>query len=306
MRAVRPALHRPDLPDDLPEDAAQRPLRRGPRQRPLRGQAGDALRVAEGLRALGAAAGVGQPHRPICARRSTISSRAPPRGSTWSPAAIGRCRPGGRRARMSTLERKLDAHEFVVTAELPVIDGGGHAEIQRQLEPMRPYVDAFNATDNPSAHAHVSPLAVAIGLMSVRSRAGDAADLPRPQPARAGGRADGRLAARDREHLLPDRRRRDRRRRARGQARVRPRRPAADLRSPRVLESGHYLSGRAITPAPHFFVGAVENPGAPPLEYRVAARGQEGAGRSALSPAPDLLPARAARAVHARRGARRV
>ena len=43
---------------------------------------------------------------------------------------------------MSNLERKLDAREFVVTAELPVIDGGGHAEIQFQLEFMRPFVDA--------------------------------------------------------------------------------------------------------------------------------------------------------------------
>src|SRR6204780_1230320 len=68
---------------------------------------------------------------------------------------------------MTNLERKLARREFVVTAELPVIDGGGHAEIQRQLEPMRDFVDAFNATDNPSAHAHCSPLAVAIGLMQV-------------------------------------------------------------------------------------------------------------------------------------------
>jgi methylenetetrahydrofolate reductase (NADPH) len=37
----------------------------------------------------------------------------------------------------------------------------------------------------------------------------------------------------------------------------------------RTLESGRYLSGRRISPAPRFFVGAVENPGAPPLEYRV-------------------------------------
>ena len=37
----------------------------------------------------------------------------------------------------------------------------------------------------------------------------------------------------------------------------------------RMLERGRYLSGRPIDPAPHFFVGAVENPGAPPLEYRV-------------------------------------
>ena len=40
----------------------------------------------------------------------------------------------------------------------------------------------------------------------------------------------------------------------------------------RSLAAGHYLSGRADRPARrHFFVGAVENPGAPPLEYACAA-----------------------------------
>src|SRR5258708_12582190 len=67
---------------------------------------------------------------------------------------------------MSNLERKLAAGEFVVTAEMPVIDGGGQEEILRQLEPMRAFADAFNATDNPSAHAHCSPLAVSIGLLA--------------------------------------------------------------------------------------------------------------------------------------------
>jgi methylenetetrahydrofolate reductase (NADPH) len=37
----------------------------------------------------------------------------------------------------------------------------------------------------------------------------------------------------------------------------------------RALSQGRYLSGRAIDPAPHFFLGAVENPGAPPFHYRV-------------------------------------
>ncbi len=79
----------------------------------------------------------------------------PPGAAGWDWAAGGRgCR---------TLSASSPRGEFVVTAELPVIDGGGHAEIARQLEPMRPFVDAFNATDNPSAHAHCSPLAVSIG-----------------------------------------------------------------------------------------------------------------------------------------------
>jgi methylenetetrahydrofolate reductase (NADPH) len=169
---------------------------------------------------------------------------------------------------MSNLERKLAAREFVVTAELPVIDGGGHAEILKQLEPMRPFVDAFNATDNPSAHAHCSPLSVAIGLLQ------------------AGVEPVMQLACRDRNRLAleadlmgaamhgieniccltgddvtagdePESRR------------------VFDLDGPqlialtRMLERGNYLSGRPITPRPHYLIGAVENPGAPPFEYRV-------------------------------------
>jgi methylenetetrahydrofolate reductase (NADPH) len=180
---------------------------------------------------------------------------------------------------MSNLERKLDAGEFVVTAELPVIDGGGHAEIMRQLAPMKAYVDAFNATDNPSAHAHASPLAVAIALVQ------------------AGVEPVMQLTCRDRNRLAleaelmgaamhgvqniccltgddvtagdePEARR------------------VFDLDSPqlialtRVLEAGQYLSGRSTGPPPHFLVGGVENPSAPPLQYRVrraAKKAQAGA-----------------------------
>jgi methylenetetrahydrofolate reductase (NADPH) len=169
---------------------------------------------------------------------------------------------------MSHLERKLAAREFVVTAELPVIDGGGQAEIERQLEPMRAFVDAFNATDNPSAHAHCSPLAVAIGL------------------AQAGTEPIMQLVCRDRNRLAleadlmgaamhgieniscltgddvsagdePEARR------------------VFDLDSIQLLAtasamaSGTYLSGRKIEPAPRLFLGAVENPAAPPYDYRV-------------------------------------
>jgi methylenetetrahydrofolate reductase (NADPH) len=169
---------------------------------------------------------------------------------------------------MSSLERKIDAGAFVVTAELPVIDAGGHDEVLRQLEPMRAFVDAFNATDNPSAHAHCSPLAVAISMQR-------AAVEPIMQ-----------LTCRDRNRLAleselvgaamfgieniccltgddvtagdePESRR------------------VFDFDGPqliamtRTLASGRYLSGRALEPAPHFFSGAVENPSAPPLEYRV-------------------------------------
>src|SRR6201997_3140270 len=169
---------------------------------------------------------------------------------------------------MWSLEEKLNAREFVVTAELPVVDGGGHAEIQRQLEPMRPFVDAFNATDNPAAHAHVSPLAVSIGLRQV------------------GAEPVMQLVCRDRNRLAleaelmgaamygienvccltgddvtagdePEARR------------------VFDLDSIQLMQlatamaRGAYLSGRKLDPAPKLFVGAVENPCAPPYDYRV-------------------------------------
>src|SRR3954447_24771303 len=169
---------------------------------------------------------------------------------------------------MPSLERKLSAGRFVVTAEMPVIDGGGYPEIQRQLAPMKAWVDAFNATDNTSAHAHASPLAVAIALKA------------------CGAEPIMQLVCRDRNRLAlqseivgaamhgveniccltgddvtagdePEARR------------------VFDLDGPQLLAvastlaGGRYLSGRALDPAPRLFLGAVENPGAPPYEYRV-------------------------------------
>jgi methylenetetrahydrofolate reductase (NADPH) len=169
---------------------------------------------------------------------------------------------------MPTLEDKLAAGQLVMTAEMPAIDGGGLAEVQRQLAPMREWLDGVNATDNTSAHAHASPLAVAIALKQ------------------AGVEPIMQLVCRDRNRLAlqsdligasmhgienfvaltgddvtagdePEAKR------------------VFDLDGPqlvalaRMLADGTYLSGRALEPAPRFFVGAVENPGAPPMEYRV-------------------------------------
>jgi methylenetetrahydrofolate reductase (NADPH) len=36
-----------------------------------------------------------------------------------------------------------------------------------------------------------------------------------------------------------------------------------------AMRGGHYLSGRKIDPAPKLYLGAVENPAAPPVEHRV-------------------------------------
>jgi methylenetetrahydrofolate reductase (NADPH) len=169
---------------------------------------------------------------------------------------------------MSRLEEALASGRKVITAEMPVIDGGGVPEIHRQLAPMRPWLDAVNATDNTAAHAHASPLAVAIGLIQ------------------CGMEPVMQLVCRDRNRLSleseivgaamhgieniccltgddvtagdePEARR------------------VFDVDAPQLLAvasalaGGRYLSGRELTPAPKLFLGAVENPGAPPYEYRV-------------------------------------
>jgi methylenetetrahydrofolate reductase (NADPH) len=170
---------------------------------------------------------------------------------------------------MSRLEDTLGSGRLAITAELPAIDGGGIAEIERRLAPLRDWVDAVNVTDNTAAHAHASPLAVAIGTLQ------------------CGVEPVMQLVCRDRNRLAlesdivgaamhgvenvccltgddvtagdePDAQR------------------VFDLTGPelvalaRTLSGGHYLSGRPIDPAPRLFVGAVETAGAPPFEPRAA------------------------------------
>jgi len=66
---VRAELDRHVLPDELPEEHPQRALRRRAGQRPLRGQARDALRLGAGLRRRGADRG-----RPVDRRLEGRSS----------------------------------------------------------------------------------------------------------------------------------------------------------------------------------------------------------------------------------------
>jgi methylenetetrahydrofolate reductase (NADPH) len=169
---------------------------------------------------------------------------------------------------MSRLEEALAAGRFVVTSELLTVNSGGLEAVQERFAPYEDYVDATNATDNTSAHAHASALAVAIALNQLgmepilqltcrdRNRLALEAEI-------AGAALHGI------ENVLcltgddvtagdePEARR------------------VFDLDSIQLLAlggsmaSGTYLSGRKIDPAPKLFLGAVENPGAPPYDYRV-------------------------------------
>jgi methylenetetrahydrofolate reductase (NADPH) len=169
---------------------------------------------------------------------------------------------------VSRLDEALRAGRFVITAELPTVNSGGLDAVRERFEPFEEYVDATNATDNTSAHAHASPLAVAVALEQLgmepvmqltcrdRNRLALEAEL-------AGAALHGieNICCLTGDDVTagdePEARR------------------VFDLDSIQLVAlatsmcEGTYLSGRKIEPAPTFFVGAVENPYAPPYDYRV-------------------------------------
>jgi methylenetetrahydrofolate reductase (NADPH) len=169
---------------------------------------------------------------------------------------------------VSRLEDALRAGRFVVTAELLTVDAGGLDAVHERFAPFEDYVDATNATDNTAAHAHASPLAVAIALKQLdmepvmqltcrdRNRLALEAEI-------AGAALHGieNICCLTGDDVTagdePEARR------------------VFDLDSTQLLalgvamSRGTYLSGRKLDPAPKLFLGAVENPGAPPYDYRV-------------------------------------
>jgi methylenetetrahydrofolate reductase (NADPH) len=169
---------------------------------------------------------------------------------------------------MSRLEQALAAGRFVLTAELLTVNSGGLQTVRALFAPYEEYVDAVNATDNTSAHAHASPLAVAIALQQLgmepvmqlvcrdRNRLALEADI-------AGAALHGieNICCLTGDDVTagdePEARR------------------VFDLDAIQLLvtasamRNGRYLSGRKLDPAPQLFLGAVENPQAPPVDYRV-------------------------------------
>jgi methylenetetrahydrofolate reductase (NADPH) len=169
---------------------------------------------------------------------------------------------------VSRLEEAIRAGRFVLTAELLTVNSGGLEKVHELFAPYEEYVDAVNATDNTAAHAHASPLAVAIALQQFgmepvmqlvcrdRNRLALEAEI-------AGAALHGieNICCLTGDDVTagdePEARR------------------VFDLDSIQLLATAHsmrngtYLSGRKIDPAPRLFLGAVENPQAPPQGYRV-------------------------------------
>jgi methylenetetrahydrofolate reductase (NADPH) len=169
---------------------------------------------------------------------------------------------------VSRLEDAINAGRFVVTAELLTVNAGGLDAVHGHFQPYEDWVDAVNATDNTSAHEHASPLSIAIALKQLgmepvmqltcrdRNRIALEAEI-------AGAALHGieNICCLTGDDVTagdePEARR------------------VFDLDSIQLLAlgvsmtQGTYLSGRKIDPAPKLFLGAVENPGAPPYDYRV-------------------------------------
>jgi len=161
-----------------------------------------------------------------------------------------------------------NSKELLFTAEFPEIDSGGLEIIAKHAARISPWFDAANSTDNTAAHAHASNTAVAIAMkmygiepiMQIvcrdKNRLAIEADL---MGAALHGIENVAMLTGDDVSAGDE-----------PEARK-----VFDLDGPqaiavaKVLSTGQYLSGRKISPAPNFYISAVENPAAPPLEYRI-------------------------------------
>jgi 5,10-methylenetetrahydrofolate reductase len=166
------------------------------------------------------------------------------------------------------LERVLRRGEFAVTAELNPPDSADPQDVYDRAAPFEGWVDAINAVDASGANCHMA----SVGICALLTRMGYAPVLQ--------------VACRDRNRIA-----------IQGdvlgaaamgvanvlcltgdgvQAGDQPgAMPVFDLDCMSLLETvrtmrdeSRFLSGRKITSPPHMFIGAAENPFAPPYDFR--------------------------------------
>ena len=170
----------------------------------------------------------------------------------------------------SNLAKVLDAGQFAVCVEVSPPVGPNVEAIQREIKTLKGYGDAYNVTDNQSAMVHVSSLAVSIMLKQAGMEPVVQFTCPRPQPPGHPGRSAGRArcsastpscACRGDHPIWGDH----------------PQcKPVYDMDSLNLIRMARMMrnnqvfeNGKPIPKlAPDFFIGAVENPFAPPYDYR--------------------------------------
>jgi len=166
------------------------------------------------------------------------------------------------------LERVLRRGEFAVTAELSPPDSADPDEVREAAQAYEGWVDGINATDGSGAHCHMSSVAVCailtrIGYSPVLQISCRDYNRIAIQGAVLGAAA---LGVANVLCLTGD-----------GvQCGDHPEaKPVFDLDSisllgviKRMRDQGRFLSGRKITTPPRLFLGAAENPFAPPHDFR--------------------------------------
>ena len=166
------------------------------------------------------------------------------------------------------LERVLRRGEFAVTAELSPPDSADPDEVREAAQAYEGWVDGINATDGSGAHCHMSSVAVCailtrIGYSPVLQISCRDYNRIAIQGAVLGAAA---LGVANVLCLTGD-----------GvQCGDHPEaKPVFDLDSisllgviKRMRDEGRFLSGRRITTPPRLFLGAAENPFAPPHDFR--------------------------------------
>jgi 5,10-methylenetetrahydrofolate reductase len=166
------------------------------------------------------------------------------------------------------LERVLRRGEFAVTAELNPPDSSDPEDVYARAHIFEGWVDAINATDGSGAHCHMSSVAICALLTRVGyspilqiscrdyNRIAIQGNVLGAAALQVGNilclTGDGVQCG---DH--PDAK------------------PVFDLDSTALLavikrmrDEGRFLSGRKITTPPRVFIGAVENPFAPPRDFR--------------------------------------
>jgi len=168
----------------------------------------------------------------------------------------------------SRLEALLRSGAFAVTVEMQPSNGADPDEVRRLAGGLRGLVDAANCTDNPAARPHLSSIAAA--ALVAQSGVAPIVQLTCRDRNRLALQADllgaAALGARDVLLLTGDH----------VSAGDHPEaKPIYDVDSLHLLriartlrDEGRYLSGRALTSPPSYFIGAVENPFAPPHDFR--------------------------------------
>ncbi|MBK9080929.1 MAG: methylenetetrahydrofolate reductase [Rhizobiales bacterium] len=183
-------------------------------------------------------------------------------GKPWAPSP-----PPGHVSR-GRLERVLRSGQFAVTAELNPPDSADPGEVLRRAAVFEGWVDGVNATDGSGANCHMSSVA----MCALMTRAGYSPVL------QVSCRDYNRIAIQG--NVLGAA--------ALGVSNIlcltgdgvqvgdQPEaKPVFDLDSISLLatvkqmrDEGRFLSGRKITEPPRLFIGASENPFAPPYEFR--------------------------------------